>query len=208
MTHRDVTSPPDLDADVWTADGTPAHVRGIRPDDDARLVAFHAGLSPETIYMRFFGARPTLPASEVLRFTNVDFVDRVALVATIDDRLVAVARYDRVLGSRSAEVAFVVDDEHQHHGLGPVLLERLAVAARHRGIAQFLADTLATNTHMLRVFAHAGYAVHRTFEAGVIRLSFSIEAAPSSTVALEVAEVVDHKPVPAAPVLDPRGSTG
>lgn len=53
-------------------------------------------------------------------------------------------RYDAA-GEDGAEVAFVVQDEHQGRGLGSVLLEHLAVAARHRGITRFYADTLATN---------------------------------------------------------------
>ncbi len=58
-------------------------------------MAFHGRLSEDTVYARFFSSKPTLSAAEVERFTHVDHDDRVALVAELGDRLVAVARYDR-----------------------------------------------------------------------------------------------------------------
>ena len=45
-------------------------------------------------------------------------------------------RYDRLPGTSEAEVAFVVADEHQGRGLGTLLLEHLAAAARERGITR------------------------------------------------------------------------
>ncbi len=112
--------------DVLLADGTTARVRAIRPDDAAALVAFHAGLSPETVVLRFFGPHPRLSDAEVVRFTTVDGVDRVALVAERAGDVVGVARYDRPPTSDEAEVAFVVADAFQGRGVGTILLEHLA----------------------------------------------------------------------------------
>ena len=61
---------------------------------------------------------------------------------------------------REAEVAFVVGDEHQGRGIGTVLLEHLAAAARERGITRFVAETLADNRRMLGVFRDAGFDEH------------------------------------------------
>ena len=44
-------------------------------------------------------------------------------------------------------------------GLGSVLLEHLAAAARERGIHRFVAEVLPENRAMLRVFCDAGYQV-------------------------------------------------
>src|ERR1700722_5047830 len=109
--------PPEFDCDVTTSVGTKVHVRAIRPDDGGRLAAFHEALSPHSVYMRFFSAHPKLSEREVERFTHVDYADRPALVAEIDGQVVAVARYDRLLPSAEAEVAFVVADQLQHHGI-------------------------------------------------------------------------------------------
>ena len=148
-------------ADVVLADGTPVHIRPICPSDADGLRAFHARLSPQSIVLRFFGPHPRLSDAEVERFTHVDGTDRVALVAEHEAQIVAVCRYDRVPGSDEAEIAFVVDDDHQSRGLGSILLQRLAGAARSRGIGRLRADTLSENFKMLHVFRDAGFP--RTF---------------------------------------------
>jgi GNAT superfamily N-acetyltransferase len=168
--------PRELERDVVTDDGLRYHVRPIRPDDGARLVAFHEHLSTRSVYLRFFTVHPTLSEGEVRRFTTVDYVDRLALVATVGDRLVAVARYDRAPGATDAEVAFVVADEYQHHGIGSLLLDDLAAAARDRGVTTFHADTLAENHAMLDVFRHAGFPVTSRMEHGTVSLRFPIAA--------------------------------
>jgi acyl-CoA synthetase (NDP forming)/GNAT superfamily N-acetyltransferase len=172
------------EADVVVADGGTVHVRPIRPDDGDRLRALHDRLSSETIYLRFFSPVPKLSDSMVERFTHVDYVDRLALVAMLGDEIVGVARYDRLAGSSSAEVAFVVDDAHQGRGLGTLLLEHLAAAARDNGITEFVAETLPGNNRMLRVFRDAGFADERRLADGVVRVSFGIAPTEASVAAI------------------------
>jgi len=167
--------PAELDADATTATGATVHLRPIRPEDAPRLVAFHGGLSPESIYRRFFSVHPRLSDAEVERFTNVDYVDRFALIAEDGDRLVGVGRYERMPGTEEAEVAFVVADDHQHHGIGTTLLEHLAAAAWCSGVRTFVASTMADNRQMLHVFADSGFRVTRVLEAGIIDVRFPIE---------------------------------
>ena len=145
------------------------------PTTRARLVAFHQLLSPHSVYLRFFTFHPTLSQGEVERFTTVDYVNRLALVATAGDRLIAVGRFDRTPGETEAEVAFVVADEYQHHGIGSLLLDELARAAWQRGVEVFRADTLAENAAMLDVFRHAGFPVTSGIEYGTVTLRFPIE---------------------------------
>ena len=180
--------PPHWAADVVTADGGTVHVRPITPADADALVAFHGRLSPRTIHFRFFSPRPRLSPREVERFTTVDHDDRVALVAELGDRLIAVARYDRLPATASAEVAFVVDDEHQGRGLGTLLLEHLAAAARERGITRFFADTLPDNRRMIGVFRDAGWATSAKLEDGVVRIEFAIEPTANATAAQHARE--------------------
>ncbi|MGH8868460.1 MAG: GNAT family N-acetyltransferase [Actinomycetes bacterium] len=171
--------PTHWEADVVLRDGGTAHVRPIVPGDADRLTAFHARLSPETIYLRFFAAYPTLTAKDVERFTTVDHDRRVALVATIGEEIIGVVRYDRV-AEDTAEVAFVVADEHQGRGLGSVLLEHVAAAARERGLKRFVADVLPHNRKMIGVFVEAGFSLAREVEEGVLRLTFDIEETETS----------------------------
>ncbi|HVF33440.1 MAG TPA: GNAT family N-acetyltransferase, partial [Acidimicrobiales bacterium] len=172
--------PREWELDALLRDGTPVHVRPIRPDDQEALVAFHGRLSPHTIYRRFFSPRPVLPPKDVHRFTNVDYRDRMALIAEIGGELAGVARYDRGGEPDAAEVAFVIEDRHQGRGLGSLLLEHLAGAARERGLEYFVAETLAENRSMLGVFRDAGFVAERRFEDGLVHLRFPIATTPEA----------------------------
>jgi acetyl coenzyme A synthetase (ADP forming)-like protein len=171
--------PRDLEADVLLADGRAATIRPVVPADGERIRALHASLSDETIYFRFFTFHRTLSEAELARFAGVDYLDRLALVAFVDGELVGVARYDRPPGHDEAEVAFTVRDDQQGRGLGTIMLEHLASAARGRGIRRFVADTLSENSRMLGVFRGAGFAERAAFEAGVVRVTMELDPVPA-----------------------------
>jgi GNAT superfamily N-acetyltransferase len=173
--------PAESEFDARLADGGTIHVRPIRPDDGERLVRFHAQLSPQTVYLRFFSPHPQLNDKEVDRFTHVDYEDRVALVAEDGDDLVAVARYDRVAGTDEAEVAFVVRDDHQGRGVATLLLEHLAAMARDRGIGRFVAQTMLQNQRMLSVFRDAGFNRTTSSADGIVQVVLQIAGRPDPT---------------------------
>jgi RimJ/RimL family protein N-acetyltransferase len=161
--------PEHWEATVATADGGAVHIRPITPDDADRLVEFHGRQSPESIYFRFFTARPRLSPAEVRNFTHVDLVDRVALIALLDDDLIGVGRFDRYRGTTEAEVAFFIDDAHHGRGLATILLEYLAMSGREVGLTAFVASVLPTNRGMLAVFTGAGFETVTKFNDGVVR---------------------------------------
>ncbi len=169
-----VRYPAELERDAVTKVGTVVRVRPIRPDDADGLVAFHGRLSTRSIYRRFFFMHLALTPKEVSRFTTVDYVNRMAFVASDGGELVAVGRYERAPGTTEAEVAFVVVDEYQHHGIGTLLLESLAEAAWTNGITVFTAQTLSENHDMLSVFAHSGFAVTTASAEGTVTVRFPI----------------------------------
>jgi GNAT superfamily N-acetyltransferase len=190
LTHGRV----DLCRDIVSDSGTRYHIRPIEPGDAARLVAFHQHLSSRSVYLRFFSYHPVLSKAEVTRFTNVDNLNRLALVATDGDSLLAVGRFDREAGDTEAEVAFVVADGHQHHGIGSLLLDELARAGRERGILTFRAETLFENKAMLDVFHHAGFAVESRVEFGTVILRFPISLTPAYEAALARREAARRGP--------------
>lgn len=173
------------EADVVLSDGGTMSVRPIRPGDGELIVAFHERQSPESIYFRFFSPRPRLSERDLERFTNVDYVDRMAFVGLIGDELVGVARYDRHRGRSDAEVAFFIDDDHHGRGMATVLLEYLAVAARENGISGFTATVLPQNRKMLSVFTQAGFTASSHFEDGVIEVELGIDPTPEALAAIE-----------------------
>lgn len=166
--------------EVVLRDGTRVEVRPMHRTDAGRLVRFHRTLSPETTRLRFFTFHPELSPRELDRFTHVDHRDREALVAVVDDEIVAVARYDRQPDGASAEVAFVVADGWQGRGLGTALFRALVERARAVGIDRFVADTLADNRRMLKVFHHAGLPIAQRFEDGLVQLTMELARARMS----------------------------
>ena len=170
--------PAEYEADVVLRDGATAHLRPITPADADLLVAFYGRVSEQSKYYRFFAPYPELSDRDVARFTQVDYHDRLALIVTVGDEMIGVGRYERT-GGRTAEVAFLIEDAHQGRGLGQLLLEHLAQAARENGIHQFVAEVLPDNRKMITVFTEAGYKVAREFEDGVIVVEFDI--APTDT---------------------------
>jgi acyl-CoA synthetase (NDP forming)/RimJ/RimL family protein N-acetyltransferase len=166
------------------ADGGVAHLRPIRPSDADRLVAFYDRVSPESKYLRFFAPYPRLSDRDVKRFTDVDYLDRVALIITLGDDMIAVGRYDRIEDDH-AEVAFLIEDAHQGRGIAQLLLEHLAQAARERGITRFVAEVLPQNRRMAKVFADAGYRVSKGIEDGVLAVEFPILPTDTSVGVME-----------------------
>ncbi|NYE94045.1 acyl-CoA synthetase (NDP forming)/RimJ/RimL family protein N-acetyltransferase [Psychromicrobium silvestre] len=163
------------EADVVLRDGATAHLRPIAASDADALQSFHQGQSEQSIYLRFFTYRSVLSEKELRRFTQVDYRDRVAFVITVAGAIIGVGRYDRLDDPKLAEVAFNISDAHQGRGLGSILLEHLAAAARENGVSRFTAEVLPENRKMLTVFAEAGYEVSRHFDDGVVSLSFDID---------------------------------
>ena len=177
-------------ADVLLSDGSAAHMRQIRSEDAPAIVEFHSRMSDRTRYLRYFSPYPRIPERDLERFVNVDHRDREAFVIVSGPQIMAVGRYER-LGPESpdAEVAFVVEDAHQGRGIGSVLLEHLAAAARENGISRFVAEVLPQNGSMLRVFSDFGYQVQRAYADGVVHLSFPIAPTEKSR---EVQESREH----------------
>jgi GNAT superfamily N-acetyltransferase len=194
--------PTDLERQVVSLGGMTYRLRPIRPDDDERLVEFHNHLSQRSCYLRFFTFHPTLSRTEVERFTCVDYLNRLALVALLDDRIIAVGRYDQQPGTTHAEVAFVVADEFQHHGIGSLLLDELARMAWRRGIHVFNAETLHENRAMLDVFHHSGFPVSSSIEYGTVTVRLSIEATEAYKCALAKRESTRSATVPIRPQPD------
>ncbi|WP_458788556.1 bifunctional acetate--CoA ligase family protein/GNAT family N-acetyltransferase [Pseudonocardia phyllosphaerae] len=172
--------PRSWEADVVASDGRIVHLRPMLPSDADDVLAFHGKLSDRTRYLRYFGPYPRISQRDLERFTVVDHHTRVAFLALLGDEIVAIGRYEGLPPKdggpvTSAEVAFVVRDDHQARGLGSILLEHLAAAARENGLQRFEAEVLVENHSMVRVFREAGYQVKRAFADGVLHLEFDID---------------------------------
>ncbi|WP_157537021.1 bifunctional GNAT family N-acetyltransferase/acetate--CoA ligase family protein [Nocardioides sp. Root190] len=158
-------------ADVLLADGAVATIRTIRPGDGAALDDLHQRASRTSLWLRFFTGG-SVPAHAYVEHV-LSSSSTIARVAWSGDRAIGLATAEPVDGT-SAEVAFLVDDELRGHGLGTLLLEHLAAAARDRGIHRFTALVLAENARMLEVFADAGFHTTTHRDGGEVELRLDI----------------------------------
>ncbi len=170
--------PAGYDEDVVLKDGTPLHLRPIRPNDGPELLKLYDKLSHLSLYQRFFVV-PQKDASKADYLARVDYDNQFALVAVLKGDVVAVARYHRDLSRRDhAEVAFTVADALQGKGIGSLLLDRIARIAREHGVSAFDAEVLPDNAGMIRVFEKSGLATTRRSEGD--HLHFEIRLTPVS----------------------------
>jgi acyl-CoA synthetase (NDP forming)/GNAT superfamily N-acetyltransferase len=142
-------------------DGRIVRVRSVRSDDAGAIWDLYERASPESRYMRFFGGGAAIEA-EVGRLVRPIDADHVALLVEHEALVVAVASYERIDGD-TAEFAVFVDGARQGQGIGTLVLEHLAAAARRAGIAELVGDVLAVNTRMLRVSGDLAPGVARVY---------------------------------------------
>lgn len=133
--------------------------------------------------------KPTLDDAQACYFTELDGVDRFALVAldpVAPEEIIAVVRYDRTPGTDEAEYAAIVTDRWQGHGLGLALTAQLIAAARERGIRSLYALVLPENRRMLNLLRDLGLPERTWNEDGVERVQISL--VPIESAAEAVAE--------------------
>jgi RimJ/RimL family protein N-acetyltransferase len=164
-------------------DGREVRIRSIRADDNARLRASHARLSPESRYRRFLATKPELSTADARYLVEIDGADHFALVATVPaepgEPIVAVARYVRLPDDpTAAEFAIVVGDEYQRQGLAGELMARLADVAACHGIRRFRATMLADNLAIHHVVARLAHGpVQRQQLGSISEVDFALAAA-------------------------------
>ncbi|MGZ4298706.1 MAG: bifunctional acetate--CoA ligase family protein/GNAT family N-acetyltransferase [Solirubrobacteraceae bacterium] len=178
-TTADLPYPAEREADVVLRDGSTVHVRPVRPTDRDAMHSFLSEVSEDAIWFRFFSMADLGWATKWA--LNVDYRDRFGLVVETGSprRIIAHAAYVRI-DPASAEVAFLVSDAWQGHGIATILLAHLAESAAANGVMTFVADVLPDNHKMIRVFRESGFAVdvHRTPDA--IRVEFPTSLSPEA----------------------------
>ena len=156
-------------------DGAVLTPRPLRPDDGPMLAEGFRRLSPESRFLRFFSPLDHLSAAQLRYFTDIDYVDHFAWVATIatpnDPAMgVGVARYIRSKTDPSAaEAAVAVADDHHRRGIGSIMLEALAAVALTRGITAFHLLVRSDNHAMIAAMEDLRAGRRPNDDASVIR---------------------------------------
>src|SRR5699024_1255662 len=106
-------------------------------------------------YLRFFSAGQPTAQAHMENLCQPTGGHQYAIVALIGTTLVAVANWEH-LTIRRADIAVLVADAYQGHGIGTRLVWALVSQARHQQIHALHADVLDDNHAALRMLAATG----------------------------------------------------
>jgi acetyltransferase len=158
-------------ASEWTSKaGMPVTIRPIRPEDEPLMVKFHATLSEESVYMRYFHYiqyNRRVAHERLTRLCFIDYDREMALVVERKDpktgerTILAIGRLSKVHQTVDAEFAILVSDAYQGHGFGGELLRRLVQIGRDEKLKRIVATILSDNVAMQHVSRKIGFKLKR-----------------------------------------------
>ena len=82
--------------------------------------------------------------------------------------IMAVGRLSKSRTAKEGEVAVLVSDSHQHHGLGTELLRRLIPVGRDEKLQEIVANILPENLAMRALASRFGFRIRETNDPGVV----------------------------------------
>ena len=181
--------PSELETYCTTVNGIKLLFRPVKISDEGLLKDFFYHLSPESMYMRFASRNLQMPHQRLQEIAVIDYTKELEILAVIQhgsrEEIVGIGSWYITGDEQNAEVAFAVKDDYQNQGIGTSLLDYLCDLGKQQGLNNFLAEVLAGNDIMIRIFKKAGFEKVST-EGGVNTLKLELNT-----------EVVD-KPVYAA----------
>ena len=144
-------------------DGTDIVIRPIRPEDAEMEDRFVRELSAESRYFRFMNQLQELSQEMLVRFTQIDYHNEMALVAVKSsgnhEEQIGVARYTTNLDKKSCEFALVVSDQWRGRGIAHHLMRRLMQIARDRGLERIEGQVLGNNVKMLQLMKALNFQI-------------------------------------------------
>ena len=161
--------------------GLEVTVRPLRVDDREKVANAIRHLDRDSVYTRLFSYRAELTDGGLERIMRVDPERDAMLVVTVgtgtDETVIASGRFfgNGDERERTAEIAFVVEEQYEGQGLAGRLLKHLVAIARQRGIAALTAEVLAGNKPMLAVLARSGLPMRRRQDGDVVHVALLLQ---------------------------------
>ncbi|MEE4205639.1 MAG: GNAT family N-acetyltransferase [Erythrobacter sp.] len=155
--------------DTHLDDGTPICIRTVRRDDEARLRAGIARLSPQSRYLRFFSGMREPPQGVIDKLLDVDGHNHIAWGAIRTDladrpALGVVHAFREAERPERAEFSVAVIDEYHGLGLARLLTATLLHDCRREGLDTLAVSILPENASAIRLTRLLGG--HRTEQFG------------------------------------------
>lgn len=166
--------PAHLVKNIQLNDGTNIVIRPIRPEDAEIEAQFVRELSNEAKYFRFMNSLQELSQEMLVRFTQIDYHNEMALIAVrlneAGEEQIGVARYTTNLDKTSCEFALVVSDKWQSKGIAHHLMRNLMEIARDRNLEKMDGQVLSSNRKMLELVRSLNFQISNDPDDSTIEL--------------------------------------
>jgi acetyl coenzyme A synthetase (ADP forming)-like protein len=179
-------------------DGTVVVLRPYVEADRDLLEVMTERLGPESRRLRFHSA-----GVRVLPERLLGGAGSRSFCAIARGELLGVASYAPLRDPEIAEMAVAVADDVHGRGVGTLLFERIATAARTEGIERFLALVLPENRGMLDLLGQLGFSSKRVLGQGEIEVE--VDLTPTAAY-LDAVDARRHVAAGASlqPIFEPR----
>jgi acetyltransferase len=154
-------------------------IRRVVAADQPALVAFYAGLSPESRRARFLGCTAGIGAICARAMCAADHIHEegfVALAAAPAGKPIVVGHVCMICTREGrTELAIAVADAYQGLGVGRRLFRRAVAWARHSGLTSITATAFTDNWRVIQLLGSARQGITMTpADAGVIEVAFTV----------------------------------
>jgi RimJ/RimL family protein N-acetyltransferase len=169
--------PEELETYRTTRTGLRLLLRPVKLGDEPLLKDFFYALSNNSMYRRFISLRTDMHHDRIQSYIAIDYTTELVILAVIEDGqkelIVGMAQYLIDEATHTADVSFVVRDDHQGKGIGTELLTYVTYLAKKNGLHGFTAAVLIENRPMLRLFEKAGFNIEKHADSGLYELTMS-----------------------------------
>jgi acyl-CoA hydrolase/GNAT superfamily N-acetyltransferase len=160
-----------------TSSGLEVFIRPVKISDEPLLKEFFYSLSDASLQRRFISERKDMPHERLQDFVVIDYTSEIILLAFTQkgntEQLVGLGQYAIIGSTHTADVAFVIRDDHQELGIGKELLKYLTLLAKKQGLLGFTADVLISNSRMMGLFESMGFDVQKHISDGMYEMKMT-----------------------------------
>lgn len=154
-------------AHVALVGGQVAVVRPAEPSDFDRVRAMHEACSAQSLRDRYLGSPPRLTdAALVSLLQPPGGYALVACAGRASGEIIGMAQ--AAGGLPVAEVAVLVRDDHQGHGLGTILARRAMDGAAELGYREMVVYGAAGNTALARLLIRLGIRSYARYDGSML----------------------------------------
>jgi acetyltransferase len=152
-------------------------IRPLRQEDEREMIRFHAELTEESVYCRYFNRLGFLQRTDHARLSrvcvNTAASHAVAVERTVDASIIAVGRLDR-MQDPFAVLFHLLAEDRARDAVSEKLLKRLIAIARALGFTTLVGDLITADEPTLDLVKTLGFTLQTAPEREIIRATLVI----------------------------------